>query len=602
MDMNQKSERNAGHTWLRLFLGLILLAPAGLCCLAGLVIPTLYTAFLSLQDARLIQLDQAEFVGLDNYARLFDAGSPFGEAMGLTLLLLVARVLVVCLVPLLLPLVVNEFGWLVRVPVRLLLTVPLALFAPVAWATTWALVLSPGAGPLNGILQSVGQPAQRWLMSPDTARWALLAVDGLYTLALAVGVGLVWYLAALRGVGTGRRSRGAALVALVASWTVGLLGVMALSFQTFVWSNVLTGGGPARSTTSLELLQYQEAFAYMRPGPGAAIATLVLLGLGLLGLTAGLVIALSRLRLEMVAWRKPSGLFQGVGRPCCIKAIAALLLAVLVLGALAVCILVVLPAVWVVVSSLRPPADIVRFPWPILPFTPTTAAYEQLAQTVHLDAVLVNTLVPGLLALLIAAPIAYLGALGIGAARPLGRWSELLLLPFSPWLFAGVGPLNVAAYAIVMQARDLPLLVKLALPGLLLVVPMLFVLTLFFKGQARHYRAARAAGASAVGAFLRKLILPSLPLLVGLLALALLIHVQDMSWAFLVARKPAEMTMSVVLVQLRGAFATQPALLMAAMTLFGLPVFIIAFLILGGLQALYLDRLALSTDLADVKQ
>ena len=46
--------------------------------------------------------------------------------------------------------------------------------------------------------------------------------------------------------------------------------------------------------------------------------------------------------------------------------------------------------------------------------------------------------------LCIQLPIAYLGALGIGALRPLGRYSEWLLLPFSPWLFITALPLSVA--------------------------------------------------------------------------------------------------------------------------------------------------------------
>ncbi|NED57537.1 sugar ABC transporter permease, partial [Micromonospora aurantiaca] len=51
-----------------------------------------------------------------------------------------------------------------------------------------------------------------------------------------------------------------------------------------------------------------------------------------------------------------------------------------------------------------------------------------------------------LLGAVVSVGAAFLGALGIGGLRPLGRRSEWLLLPFAPWLFVGIGPLSIAGF------------------------------------------------------------------------------------------------------------------------------------------------------------
>jgi len=590
--------KSVGSVVLRIVVGLALLVPAGLCCLGGLVAPTFYTAVMSVQEVSQLRFSEAQFVGLENYTRLFEART-FSDALGFTLLLFVVRVLVVAVVPLVLAFAVNEFGRAVRIPVRLLFTIPLALFAPVATALIWSLVLSSRSGLASGILQSLGQEPQRWLHDVETAQWAFLFVDGLHTFVLACGVGLVFYLAALRGSGEEAPSGRKALVPLIASWVTGMLATMALAVQSLVPSYLLTAGGPRGTTTTLELLLFN-AFRTFRLGEGAAVATLLLIVLAFLGLVAGAIVALAGLRLETVPWGKQSGLISGEGKPGCGRVVAVLLLALVLLGSVGICSLSVLPLPWIALNSLRTASDVFSSPLPTLPFSPSLDAYTALGETVPIGSVVVNTLVPVLVSLLLLIPIAYAGALGIGAARPLGRWSELLLLPFSPWLFATIGPLSVVAYRVLLEARDLNTLFKLALPTVLYLVPMLFVLTLFFKGQGLKWRVARARGRSAAGAFLTTLILPSLPLVALLACVALFVGLQDLLWALLVGRGPGDWTMNMALLQMRAAL--RPDMQAAALTLFGLSTFVVSFLVFGLFQALYLDRLALGTDLFDVSR
>jgi len=594
-----EKKNSAGKTVLRVVLGLALLIPASLACLGGLFAPTISTLILSLQSASLI--GQAKFVGLENYMRLFQDPT-FSAALGFTLLLFVVRVLVVAVAPLLLALVVNELGRAVRLPVRLLFTLPLAMFAPVVTALAWGTVLTPNSGLASIILRSLGQTPQPWLTDPGRAKGALLFIDAMYTFGLACGVGLIFYLAALRGSGEQAPSWRQVWKPLVASWGVGLLATLALSLQSFTLSYALTGGGPANVTATLMLYQYNQAFKFFRFGAGAAVATLILLVLMLLGLAAGLIVALIGPRLEMTPGSKKSGLLSREGQPGRGRAVAIALLAVMLLGSVAACSLSGLPMLWNTLNSIKTSAEILRPSSPLFPSSPSLTAYSELAKKIPVGQVFVNSFLPLLLSLLLLQiPIAYVGALGIGAVRPLGKWSEWLLLLFSPWLFVTVSPLSIVAYQNLQQARLLNTLAALT-PPIMLSVPMLFILTLFFKGQEPHWRAARAEGQGVVRAFLLKFVLPSLPLVALLASVALLVGLQDLLWPLLVVTKLENMTISGMLLRLRADLITGWPMLAAALTLFEWPTFAFFFLVLGAFQFLYLDRLALVTHSPDAAQ
>lgn len=537
----------------RTVLSLLLIAPALLLCLFALAAPTFQTITMSLQDTS--PLRDARFVGRANYTRLFGERG-FGEALRFTLALAGERVAIVALVPPLLALALNEFGRALRIPVRLLFTIPLALFAPVSGALVWRLALAPGGGsPLS---------------TPEGARGALLWADALATFGLACGVGLVVYLIALRGAGAGapraERVRGPLLV----GWFVTVAATAALAVQSYTPSAVLTGGGPAGATATLTLLQFQYGFQNFRFGPAAAVAT--------------------GLRLETVPGGKPVGLLPRAGKPL---AVAGLVL--LLLGSLVVVGAGLAPTLWAGLTSLKTRAEAARDAAPLLPADPSPDAYARVAEGLPLGRLAFNTIAPVVAGVcFVQLPIAYLAALGIGALRPLGRRSEWLLLPFSPWLFVTAGPLSIAAYRRLSEAGQLNTTLALVPPPLLN-VPLLFILTLFFKGQEAKWRAARAEGRAAGGAFFRVVILPSLPLALLLASVATLLGMQEVLWPLLVANRPEYWTIPVALASLPGRFDLDWPALAAALTLFGLPVFLWFFLLFGLFQSFYLDRLALAT-------
>jgi hypothetical protein len=252
------------------------------------------------------------------------------------------------------------------------------------------------------------------------------------------------------------------------------------------------------------------------------------------------------------------------------------LLALVVLGSLGCVALAALPPAWAGLTAL------------------TGGARFQEVSKLPVAQVMLNTAAPvGIAVLFVQLPLAYLAALGIGALQPLGRRSEWLLVLFSPWLFVTAGPLSIVAFQRLSGVHLLNTLFALVSP-LWLSIPMLFVLTLFFKGQAPRWRAACAAGQPAGAAFFRTLILPSLPLAFLLVCVAFAIGQQELLWPMIAAAKQQWRTVPVALAVLGGQFASSPSSLAAALLLFGLPTFALTLLAAILFLVFYIDRLALS--------
>ncbi|MEV0588973.1 hypothetical protein [Nonomuraea sp. NPDC050310] len=81
--------------------------------------------------------------------------------------------------------------------------------------------------------------------------------------------------------------------------------------------------------------------------------------------------------------------------------------------------------------------------------------------------------------------VAYVGALGVGGLRPLGRHSQWLLLPFAPWLFTGTAPTVLASWLNVRSLDLLDTFVALV-PPVAVSVPALVILTVLCRGLARR--------------------------------------------------------------------------------------------------------------------
>jgi ABC-type sugar transport system permease subunit len=528
---------SSGARTLRTIVGLLLIVPASIACLLSFLLPTLQLASMSFQDVDLFDPSSSEFIGIDNYARVGEMISS-GDGIVMTLLVLVVRVLAVAIVQ---PLV--AFGAAHSVPAlrlvtRLILTVPLALYAPFLTLMAWYVFIRP---------------------EPDSMRGMLLMADGLMTLTLATAVMLPAYLAALRDAS--RRS-------FAILWGLSVLAVIALSLQSFAVSYAVQGG-PRGSTNTLMMLLFRLGFTNMQIGAAAAMGILILIPVTVLGVIAALIIVLSGLHIRMERNQQPA--LQG-GLPVALGAAMVLL-------ALIGCALSALPFGAQIGAA--------------------AGSSEQLAESFSFARGLFNTLGPPLLSvLMLQLPLTYLAALGIGGLRPFGRRSEFLLLPFSPWLFATVGPLSLI---FLFAARDLGMVDSFA--GLLLrfgiSIPMLFILTLFFKGQMAKRAAAMDETQVGAGGFVQQIILPSLPLALLLAAAAVLIAAQSILWPLIASNSPDQMPLPVWAARMLGQFGGVGGMISGLLLQSVIPIAILFLLLFAVFQVVYLPHLMVERQVQD---
>jgi hypothetical protein len=429
-------------------------------------------------------------------------------------------------------------------------TLPIALYLPVMTALAWRLYLAQDAP----------------LREPGLNRLALLLVDAFSVGALACGLGLAFYLAAQRRApsdgGQATPTRATLLV-----WAVSLVAAIASGLQAFTLSHLLTGGGPALTTRTWMLHVFQEGFQRMAFGPAAASSSMLLIPLLLLSTLTGLGIILGGIYID----HAPAIPAEAPPR----RGLRYVLLILGLLGGLGLCVLSALPLVSLLGAGLDP---------------------EAMAQTEGLfptGRTLANTLLPLAGAVfLVIMPVTYLGALGIGALRPLGRRSELLLLPFSPWLLVGTGPLAIAFFQRVRVAGLLGTFPALV-PPVALSVPILFILTLFFRGRFAHWQTRRAEGNGDTSAFLQAVIAPSLPLALLLGLGAVFAGAGELLWPLLMSVRPDTFPVSVALAQIGGQAPGEPAVAGALVRL-GLPLVLGFFVLFVLAQVLYLDRLRIA--------
>ncbi|MER6512335.1 sugar ABC transporter permease [Nonomuraea sp. NPDC001636] len=518
-------------------LGWLLAVPALLGTLITLVLPTVQTIVLSLHSGGVLQ--PSRFVGLDNYGKVL-GGEEFWRALGFTLSLTVGPLLVAVVVGPLLALALDRGGPPLRRAGLVVSSLAIVTFSPIGVAAAWLRGASPDGPGIATLAEGLRDPAT----APGTLRLVVVAA----TFGVVCALALTAFLPALRGGTAGR--------ATVVVGVLVALATVAVGAQAFSIGMALTRGGPERATQTLAGLQYDFAFRMAQFGPGAAVAALTGVLLGLLGIAAVVVAVAARLRVTVLPKRDRRGAFPGSesGRARAGSGVVA--------GAVALALVVAVGLVcaWPWISGVLAGGD-------------GAASGGLRAQ--------VNTWVPAVAGALVSVGVAYLAALGIGGLRPLGARSEWLLLPFAPWLFVGTGPLGVADWQNMRNLRLVDTFFAL-FPPLLVSVPALLVLTLLCKGLAeRNDRD-----------FFGGVLLPSLPMAGVLAGAVTLVNAQDVLWPLLVAQSPELFTVPVAQMGRLGGFHGVPDV--GAST--PLLVVVVALAAVVAAQLRYLDRLAVSVN------
>jgi multiple sugar transport system permease protein len=161
----------------------------------------------------------------------------------------------------------------------------------IAMAIVWEFMLHPQFGLVNGVLRSVGLAGHSWLQDRGTALYALCAI-GIWQ---ATGFNMVLFLSGLVSIprhlyDAAEMDGAASAFARFRLVTWPMLGPVTLfvvvitvirSFQVFDTVQVLTKGGPSKSSEVLIYTMYAEGFEFFRTGYAAAL-TVVFLGIVLL--------------------------------------------------------------------------------------------------------------------------------------------------------------------------------------------------------------------------------------------------------------------------------------------------------------------------------
>ncbi len=248
--------------------------------------PLLNTFRLSFTDASLTGRNVAPHrVGLENFDYVFtdpDFGAAFWHTLYFTFASVAAEILLGVLVALLLN---REFVG--RTFVRALLVLPWAL-PTIVNAMMWRLIYQPDFGSLNALLVQLGlmDSYRSWLGEPGIAMNMVVLADvwkNYPLVALIVLAALqtiprdLYEAAAIDGAGPWLKFWKVTFPAILGPLTVALILRMIEAFKVFDIIYLMTRGGPADSTKTVSFFVYQESFAYLRAGSGAAYAVTVTL-------------------------------------------------------------------------------------------------------------------------------------------------------------------------------------------------------------------------------------------------------------------------------------------------------------------------------------
>ena len=241
--------------------------------------PLLYGLGLSFFDTSLVRAE-SQFVGFDNYARLF-ADPEVWRTLGVTVLFTVGSTIPLVLISLVMALLVQtgvrgQWFW------RFVYFAPFLL--PVATvALIWKWLFSGDYGLYNAVLTGLGLPAVGWLTEPEIGLWSVVILTVWWT----VGFNFLLYLAALQGIpaqlyeaaeidGAGGWRRLFSITLPLLNRTTGLVIVLQIlaSLKLFDQAYILfdANGGPGGSATPILQYVYDTGFSDYRLGYASAIS------------------------------------------------------------------------------------------------------------------------------------------------------------------------------------------------------------------------------------------------------------------------------------------------------------------------------------------
>jgi multiple sugar transport system permease protein len=261
----------------------LLLLPSVAFLIAMTIVPTVYSAWMSLRQYNLSRPDLAHFVGFRNYRQTLQDDlfwNAFRTSITFTVSVLVFEFVLGFFIASLLDRKMRGIGFL-----RTLFVIPV-FASPVAMGLTWRYMYQPGYGLINYLLESVGLPRVNWLAD---VHWAMPAVVIVDVWQWTPFVALI-ILAGMQSISTeiaeaaelDGLSRWQYLLKMVLPLirpVVVVIGLIRLidALKTFDLIYIITRGGPGTATYTLPLHAYSIGFASFLMGKSAAISWVIVI-------------------------------------------------------------------------------------------------------------------------------------------------------------------------------------------------------------------------------------------------------------------------------------------------------------------------------------
>lgn len=283
MKRNEIAKLNSAQAATNRF-GIGMLTPTLIVLLVMTAYPLIFTFVYSFTDYNYLKgTENASFVLFDNYVSLFKNGY-FQQAVWNTIKFTILAVVLEMALGLLIAVFVNSLKRGQKI-MRTLLLLPYLLPA-VTVALSWRMMLSANYGIINQFLKGLGLPVFNWFMDTKTAFGTILLIDVWQNVPF---VFLLLY-ASLQSVSENQyeaaRIDGASFFQQFWYITLpnikGSLALCALlrtidTFRLFEKVNVLTGGGPAGTTTTITQFLYTYGIKSLDFGFGSAGAIVMTL-------------------------------------------------------------------------------------------------------------------------------------------------------------------------------------------------------------------------------------------------------------------------------------------------------------------------------------
>jgi multiple sugar transport system permease protein len=246
--------------------------------------PFIYSAYRSLFHWVAYDPGNIYFLGLENYIDIFQS-RVFWGIMGRTFYQVSTTIVIQLVLAMIFALLLNRDELFMTRLNKKVFLLPM-MTAPVVVSLTWKMLLNADMGMINYFLNLFGIKSFNWLASYQLAMPSIILVDiwrstPFMVIILLAGLQSLpkepFEAAIVDGAKKWQTFRYITLPLLAPTIFVALLFRAMDAFRRFETIFIMTGGGPGRSTETLNVHTYFQAFEYLKLGYGSALAVVLVL-------------------------------------------------------------------------------------------------------------------------------------------------------------------------------------------------------------------------------------------------------------------------------------------------------------------------------------